>query len=119
MIKLRSMLAASVFATVAITSSVTEAKAQNREVWLYTGQSTIVSGNFVGGEVIYGTCDNDCYDLDLFLYDAQGQQINQDVANDATPILVAPYDGYFEIGVAMPNCNADACAAWVSSDYGF
>lgn len=117
---IRSLMTAAAFAAVAITSTITEAKAQNREVWLYSGQSTLISGNFAAGEAIYGSCDSDCYDMDLFLYNSQGQLVSQDTASDAAPVLVAPYTGYFEINVAMPNCaHSQGCAAWVSSDYGF
>ena len=46
------------------------AKAQDRSLWLYNGQSTSIEGYFLEGEYIYGDCDQDCFDLDLFLYDA-------------------------------------------------
>ena len=29
-----------------------------------------IEGYFLEGEYIYGDCDQDCFDLDLFLYDA-------------------------------------------------
>jgi hypothetical protein len=96
------------------------AQAQDRSLWLSYGQSATVQGYFAAGERIYGSCDGDCYDLDLFLYDAYGQLVYQDTATDAVPVIAAPYEGTFTIEISMPNCaHPSGCAAWVSSDYGF
>ena len=120
MLKLRSVLTAAAFATAAIAGTVAEAKAQDRSLWLYDGQSTNVQGYFVSGEAIYATCDGDCYDLDLFLFDSAGRLVAQDVELDSAPVVFAPYEGNFTIEVSMPNCtHSQGCAAWVASDYGF
>jgi len=120
MLKLRSVLTAAAFATAAIAGTVAEAKAQDRSLWLYDGQSTNVQGYFVSGEAIYATCDGDCYDLDLFLFDSAGRLVAQDVELDSAPVVFAPYEGNFTIEVSMPNCtHSQGCAAWVASDYSF
>jgi hypothetical protein len=97
------------------------ALAQDRTLWLYTGDTTTVDGYFFYGEGIYGDCDADCFDLDLFLYDAvTGELVDQDVEPDAVPYVIAPWEGDFVIEVTMPDCDhPDGCAVWISSDEGF
>ncbi len=96
------------------------AAAQDRSLWLYNGQSATVYGYFLAGEGIYGSCDYDCYDLDLYLYDSAGNLVASDTLLDSFPIVNAPYTGNFTIEVTMPNCSHSAgCAVEVSSDYGF
>ena len=117
---LRSLLAAVAFASAAAVSITTEVKAQDRSLWLYNGQSTSVEGYFLQGEYIYGDCDRDCFDLDLFLYDARGMLVYEDTATDSAPVVVAPYEGSFFVEVSMPNCaHPEGCEVWVSSDHGF
>ncbi|MEO0541536.1 MAG: hypothetical protein AAFZ80_11825 [Cyanobacteria bacterium P01_A01_bin.105] len=120
MLKLRSMLTAAAFATVAIAGTIVDANAQDRTLWLYEGDTTSVQGYFEAGEVIYGSCDDDCYDLDLFLYNTKGDLVYYDTELDAIPVVVAPTDGTFMIEVSMPDCShSEGCAVWVSSDLGF
>ncbi|MEM8810834.1 MAG: hypothetical protein AAGF01_32895 [Cyanobacteria bacterium P01_G01_bin.38] len=113
-------LATIVVSTGAIAGMAVEAQAQDRSLWLYDGDSDIVEGYFAAGEEIYGGCDEDCYDLDLFMYNEQGDVVAQDTAVDAAPVLVAPYEGSFMIEVSMPNCShVEGCEVWLSSEYGF
>jgi hypothetical protein len=94
--------------------------AQDRSLWLHDGEETSVSGYFYAGENIYGDCDGDCYDLDLFLYDNAGRLVDSDELKDAYPILQAPYEGTFSVRVKMYDCTHVAgCAVEISSDYGF
>ena len=115
----------SIVLTAGITSAVVagtalKAEAQSRELWLHTGETVTVEGYFFSGESIFGWCDGDCYDLDITLYDANGNFITQDIAPDANPVVYAPYEGTFYITLGMPNCNhSSGCAAWVDSDQGF
>ena len=114
-----AMLAAGVVATV-IGGSITQALAQSRDLWLYDGQQADVNGFFFAGESIFAWCDQDCEDLDLILFDSQGNFVTQDVLLDAAPVVVAPYEGNFRVRVTMPNCTHPAgCAVWVDSDAGF
>jgi hypothetical protein len=114
-----TLLATGILAAV-IGGNADKAIAQSREMWLYTGGQSMVEGTFYAGERIYGWCDQDCYDLDLMLYDTNNNLLSQDVATDAQPVVAAPYAGQFRIMVTMPNCNHQAgCAAWVDSDAHF
>lgn len=99
----------------------TAAMAQDYSLWLYSGDSTTVDGYLLTEEAVYANCDEDCLDLDLFLYDAvTGELVAQDTAEDAVPYVVAPWDGDFVVEVSMPDCShPDGCAVWVSSDHGF
>ncbi|MGF1522316.1 MAG: hypothetical protein ACFBSF_08365 [Leptolyngbyaceae cyanobacterium] len=116
---IRAFLATAAFASVTL-FGMTSVEAQDKSLWLYNGQSTTIEGYFYEGEYIYGECDQDCMDLDLFLYDASGNLVYQDVEPDSAPIVVAPFDGSFSIEVSMPSCvHPEGCEVWVSSDHGF
>ena len=116
----KSLLATAALAAVAFAGVAVEARAQDRSLWLSNGGSETVEGAFYSGETIFGSCDGDCYDLDLSLFDSAGNLVSQDIAGDAAPVVVAPYDGYFYVEVSMPNCShPSGCEAWVSSDNGF
>ena len=95
--------------------------AQDHSQWLNTGKAFTVDSFFFGDELISGECANDCYDLDLTLYDSETQQpVAQDQDNTPTPTLRAPYEGDFTLEVSMANCaRTGGCRAWVSSEYGF
>ena len=97
-----------------------EAKAQSRALWLQDGEVTTVSGYFYAGESIYGECDQDCFDLDLFLYDANGALVAEDSLPDYFPVVTAPYEGYYTVDVYVYDCShRSGCAVALESDYGF
>ena len=58
-----------------------------------------------------GVCDNDCRDLDLELYDENGNLIDKDVQNDDMPeVIVRPKStGTFKLKVVMENCSESYC----------
>jgi hypothetical protein len=60
---------------------------------------------------IVGVCDEDCSDIDLELYDNNGNSISVDRANDDYPIVrVTPaWTGQFNLEVDMYNCSASYC----------
>jgi hypothetical protein len=60
---------------------------------------------------IVGVCDSDCRDLDLKLYDENGNEIAVDTSEDDIPVVtVTPqWDGPFTISVQMPSCAARYC----------
>ena len=119
-LNLRTFLTVAAFASAALVSMTSGAKAQDRSIWLYNGESTSMEGYFLEGEYIYGDCDQDCFDLDLFLYDASGQLVYQDTEPDSAPVVVAPFEGNYFIEVSLPNCShPKGCEVWVSSDHGF
>ncbi|NER81155.1 MAG: hypothetical protein F6K42_16630 [Leptolyngbya sp. SIO1D8] len=95
--------------------------AQSHSKWMNTGESFRVSSFFFENELISGECANDCYDIDLTLYEANMQNaVAQDHGDTATPMVRAPYEGDFTLEVSMANCaRTRGCRAWVSSEYGF
>jgi len=60
---------------------------------------------------IMGACDTDCSDLDFVLYDAAGNQIDNDVETDDVPIVsVTPRrSGTYRVKVVMATCTAEPC----------
>jgi hypothetical protein len=117
---LQSVVLIASVASTTIIGTASIANAQSRDLWLGNGGDETVEGYFFAGEEIYGWCDEDCYDLDLILYDVNGQVVVQDVELDANPHLYAPYEGTFYLQVTMPNCShPDGCAVWLDSTQGF
>lgn len=106
--------------TLALASGAAVVQAQSRTDWLSTGQSASYNGFLYAGETVYATCDSDCTDLDIMLYDASsGQLVDSDTLMDAQPVVVAPYEGDFIIEVVMASCSIEPCATWTDSEYGF
>lgn len=60
---------------------------------------------------IIGVCDNDCRDIDLKLYDDNGNLISSDTGRNDTPfIAVTPrWNARFTIRVIMTNCSNAPC----------
>ncbi|MEL6490893.1 MAG: hypothetical protein ABG776_11440 [Cyanobacteria bacterium J06555_13] len=107
-------------ASAALMGMVSPALAQSRTVWLNDNGATTVTGFFLQGESIYANCDEDCMDLDLYLYTEMGVLVDSDIEEDSFPIVTAPYDGNFAIEVTMPSCvHSAGCSASISSDHGF
>jgi hypothetical protein len=61
-----------------------------------------------------GVCDENCIDLDLKLYDQNGNIIDYDTGEDNTPLVTVTPDRPrgFKIKVEMSTCNVSSC------DYG-
>jgi hypothetical protein len=57
-------------------------------------------------------CDQDCGDLDLLLYNLEGDQLDSDVALDAHPSLgiTTETSGIAEVEVVMVQCRLEPCA---------
>ena len=60
---------------------------------------------------LVGVCDNDCTDLDFRLYDANGNEVAEDVATDDTPVIsITPrHSGQYILQAVMADCRADPC----------
>ena len=60
---------------------------------------------------IVGVCDSNCRDLDLFLYDENGNQVSRDASNDSLPIVtVTPrWDDRFLLRASMARCSKAKC----------
>lgn len=58
-----------------------------------------------------GSCDNDCSDLDLQLFDENGNLIDEDLLRDDYPVVsVTPrWTGRFRIKVIMAECSVNPC----------
>lgn len=61
--------------------------------------------------VIQGACDQDCNDFDLRIFDPNGNQLAEDVAEDDWPRLTftAPSTGQYRLLAMMPGCNTSPC----------
>jgi len=60
---------------------------------------------------LIGVCDNDCSDLDLRLYDANGREVASDVLTDDTPVVnVTPRrTGTYTVRAIMTTCSSEPC----------
>jgi hypothetical protein len=59
-----------------------------------------------------GTCDRDCSDLDLVLFDEDGNEVAADRLYDNLPMVtVTPrWTGQFHVRVVMARCHVEPCA---------
>ncbi|HEY9886982.1 MAG TPA: hypothetical protein V6D02_01175 [Candidatus Obscuribacterales bacterium] len=104
----------------AIAAPVAIADIEPYTTFLASGESEVYGGYLLAGEEIYASCDANCEDLDLFLYDAVTEEVvASDTELDAFPVVVAPYDGEFWVETVMVTCYTDVCEAWTDSDAGF
>lgn len=105
---------------IALSSDISPAAAEDRTAWLKDNQTTTMTGYLLQGEDIYGLCDQDCNNIDLFLFNEMGVMVDSDQQEDTFPIVTAPYEGTFVIEVSMPSCTHGAgCSVSLSSDQGF
>ncbi len=60
---------------------------------------------------IVGVCDNDCRDIDLRLYDDNGNLIVSDIQRDDTPVVkfTPRWNARFTVRVIMANCSNAPC----------
>jgi hypothetical protein len=60
---------------------------------------------------LIGVCDNDCKDLDLVLYDADGNQVDADLQKDDYPLVqVTPTETQrYRVKVIMADCQTSPC----------
>lgn len=58
-----------------------------------------------------GFCDEDCDDLDLYLYDIDGEMIESDTEDDDFPIIYfsPASSGSFQVEISMYSCAVDPC----------
>ncbi|MGB3297295.1 MAG: hypothetical protein WBA76_03420 [Phormidesmis sp.] len=118
--KLRSFVGTAACALAIVNGAMSPAVAQSRDRWLKDNESTTMTGYLLQGEDVYALCDEDCHDLNLFLFNEMGVMVDADEQIDSFPMVTAPYDGTFVIKVAVPSCTHWAgCAVSVSSDRGF
>jgi hypothetical protein len=60
---------------------------------------------------ILGACDEDCADLDLYLYDGNGDLISNDAETDSYPEVRVSVSrgGEFYLKVTMYGCSSEPC----------
>ena len=60
---------------------------------------------------LVGVCDTDCDDLDIKLYNDDGQLVGQDTKPDNTPIVgvVPAHTQEFTLRMVMSRCNNNPC----------
>ena len=81
--------------------SLDEGASRSHEVALYGGVTYR----------IFAVCDGDCPDLDLKLYDANGNLVDDDTLDDYVPVVsVAPTkSGSYHAEVLMYDCDVEPC----------
>ena len=85
----------------AITGRLEDEASARRDIRLRGGRSY----------AILGACDEDCDDLDLYLFDDDGDEIDSDLATDDFPILryTPRRSGDYRLRIRMYNCNREPC----------
>ena len=60
---------------------------------------------------IIGVCDEDCTDIDLRLFDEDGDEVDSDVETDDNPVVqITPRaSGKYRIKVIMATCSTSPC----------
>jgi hypothetical protein len=60
---------------------------------------------------LVGVCDNDCSDLDITLYDSDGDVVDRDVLDDDKPVVSVSgkSGGRYRMNVSMASCSAAIC----------
>jgi hypothetical protein len=80
---------------------------------LRQGQSETINLTFATGReyMVIAACDSDCPDVDLSLYEGDGQLFGSDLRSDAFPIVVVPtgHSGTHPVKVSMARCDANPC----------
>lgn len=66
---------------------------------------------------IFGVCDEDCSDIDLYFYDGNGNLITKDTGIDGYPLLqvYVSRSGSYRIKVRMFSCSTIACRYGLSA----
>jgi len=76
-------------------------------------ESTNLTVNLEQGKdyVMWGVCDQDCSDIDLVIYDSDGDEVDSDLETDDKPLLhvIPSRDGRYKVKVTMVTCSADPC----------
>ncbi|MHA7819428.1 MAG: toll/interleukin-1 receptor domain-containing protein [Erythrobacter sp.] len=85
---------------------------------LNVGQSQSYSVGLDAGTsyMIVGNCDLDCSDIDMWLYDENGNLIDSDVLDDDVPVLeVTPVrSAEFQMRIEMFTCTVEPCGVQIS-----
>jgi hypothetical protein len=60
---------------------------------------------------LVGVCDNDCSDLDITLYDDDGDVVDRDLLDDDKPVVSVSgkAGGTYRMNVSMAKCSTGVC----------
>lgn len=60
---------------------------------------------------LIGVCDNDCSDLDITLYDSDGDVVDRDLLDDDKPVVSVSgkSGGRYRMNVSMAGCSTGSC----------
>jgi hypothetical protein len=60
---------------------------------------------------LVGVCDNDCTDLDITLYDSDGDVVDRDLLDDDKPVVSVSgkSGGRYRMNVSMASCSTGTC----------
>jgi hypothetical protein len=60
---------------------------------------------------LIGVCDNDCTDLDITLYDSDGDVVDRDLLDDDKPVVSVSgkSGGRYRMNVSMAKCSTSSC----------
>lgn len=60
---------------------------------------------------LIGVCDNDCSDLDITLYDSDGDIVDRDLLDDDKPVVSVSgkSGGRYRMNVSMASCSTGVC----------
>jgi hypothetical protein len=60
---------------------------------------------------LIGVCDNDCSDLDITLYDSDGDVVDRDLLDDDKPVVSVSgkSGGRYRMNVSMAACSTGVC----------
>ncbi len=124
--KVRAAISTITVVSIAALGIISPAAAQDQTKLLSTNEFSIMTGYLYEGESVYAICDEDCSDINLYLYNQDGSitydEYGNAVANIATdsfPVVTAPYEGTYRIKAYMSSCSTSICKISVSSDSGF
>ena len=75
--------------------------------------TTNLNVDLVAGKdyVLWGVCDRDCTDIDLTIYNSNGDEVASDLQTDNIPYLhvIPSRSGNYRIKVSMAVCSANPC----------
>jgi hypothetical protein len=105
---------------IAVAATATIVQAQSHADWLNDGETISYREYLRANDVVSAYCDEDCYNLDIFLYNAHtGRLVTSDTLTDAVPVVVVPSNGDFIVEVVMVECSLSPCAIWTDVDTSF
>lgn len=60
---------------------------------------------------LVGVCDDDCTDLDIILYDSDGDVVDRDMLDDDKPVVSVSgkSGGRYRMNVSMASCSTSVC----------